>query len=728
MMRFTVLSQPADVEEYVEIVRAKADTDKDALGFLPERVYGEAAELGRLFVAVTSVSQPRYAGHLLFGGVFPAGRIFQIFIDPAFRGSGIGKMLITKLVGLMEAGNYLSLSAKVASDLKEANHFWEKMGFVTVRTKPGGATRGRLINIRSRDLETPSLLSLMRQTPAGEMASLRLTERYAKLSPLYLIDLNVLFDVIKKRVRSEEAGIVFRAGLQNLVQIAISEEFIDELKRNSNPTQVDPVLQLSLTMPRLPHPSEKQIKLLQQELGTIIFPERTRSNKLTEQDKSDLRHLVTAIHHQASGFITSEKAILRARSALLTNYAIDVIGVGEFAARTALQPPQAQSEPLAAQCSNTSIRIIDLKPNETERVQQFLESTFVPPDQIRNAMHPQSLGRSKCWTAVEADGNFIALGCWEVTPGPGRRTDMLLAADEDHPASEAALDYLIDRIVKDSSRGGTVLIQMDEPPGHSKARKVAISHGFRAPEGQRSSVNSLQKLSLGKIVTPGNWDDVRHQLRTHAGVELPVSPPIYKDPDHPYRMKCPAGYEMDIPLMELEALLSPSLFLMPGRKGVVTPIKRGYAEDLLGTSDQFSLLASPEAKMLKERAYFSSPQTARLFQRGTPVIFYESGRDGKGRKAAIAIARVTSSTISLKSEVPQGHSRRGVLSPDMLNELGRSEQTVTTIIDNIMPFQKPIPFARLLELGCADRAGLVTSRSINADQLLAAAKEGFPDA
>jgi hypothetical protein len=41
-------SLPAQVTPYAQLVRANADLDKDALGFLPAPVYDEAARRGNL--------------------------------------------------------------------------------------------------------------------------------------------------------------------------------------------------------------------------------------------------------------------------------------------------------------------------------------------------------------------------------------------------------------------------------------------------------------------------------------------------------------------------------------------------------------------------------------------------------------------------------------------------------------------------------------------------------
>ena len=86
----------------------------------------------------------------------PACEYFPVFVPEADRGSGVGRQLIQALLSYLEDKQYLSVSAKVAAELP-ANAFWSSLKFETVATKSGGASRGRTINIRARQFNTPAL-------------------------------------------------------------------------------------------------------------------------------------------------------------------------------------------------------------------------------------------------------------------------------------------------------------------------------------------------------------------------------------------------------------------------------------------------------------------------------------------------------------------------------------------------------------------------------------------
>jgi predicted GNAT superfamily acetyltransferase len=65
------------------------------------------------------------------------------------RKRGVARGLVDALVVFAEQHGYMDITARVAADLA-ANAVWEKMGFATVRTQPGGSVRNRTINVRMK--------------------------------------------------------------------------------------------------------------------------------------------------------------------------------------------------------------------------------------------------------------------------------------------------------------------------------------------------------------------------------------------------------------------------------------------------------------------------------------------------------------------------------------------------------------------------------------------------
>src|SRR5712671_4164803 len=102
---------------------------------------------------------------------------------------------------------YLTVTAAVASDLTAAQTFYERNGFVARLWRPGGQARNRTIVVRARDLATESLLSIFEQpsTSSPNAIDLGLKRRSAGWAPLYAIDLNVMFDVVKAKSRARSS-------------------------------------------------------------------------------------------------------------------------------------------------------------------------------------------------------------------------------------------------------------------------------------------------------------------------------------------------------------------------------------------------------------------------------------------------------------------------------------------------------------------------------------------
>jgi hypothetical protein len=177
-----------------------------------------------------------------------------------------------------------------------------------------------------------------------------------------------------------------------------------------------------------------------------------------------------------------------------------------------------------------------------------------------------------------------------------------------------------------------------------------------------------------------------------------------------------SGTEFVIHLFDLETILSPTLFVLPGRGAVLAPIRAAYADDLLGTAEQTSLLPKPQAAILHERTYFSSARNERLLVPGTPIVFYESGK-ANGRSAAVAVARVTSTVVVPKSQIAATLLDGGVVAEEDIKELSSGVSIAATTVDNVLKLRTPVTLRELRTLGCVDRSNLITSRPITSVQL-----------
>lgn len=718
--KFTVLKSFEEVAPYIYRAQEGADAERDALGFLPPNAYRQAGEQGKLFVAVNAESE--FLGHLWFGGVFPHGKVMQIYTVPHYRNQGIAQALIEELIDHAQNRSFLSLSAKVASDLSRANAFYGRMGFQIVGTLSGGKTRDRLIYRRVRDLDTPSLFDLMAPGDREHVPSLGISGGYESKTPIYAIDLNVLFDVSKQRVRGEDAGLVFNAGFRNDIRPVIAEEFIEELQRSSENFPADPHLQIALQMPGLPMPKRQDVTGIEAELAGVIFPERNNQGILTAQDKSDLKHLATAIHHKVAGFITSENAILRAHDYLQFKYGLDVLGVSDFA--DIMSSDENDLEPKQiVRSEGTELSFSPLTDAGLNDARKFLDDLHVPSQTRGDALDLGDSISSQKHIILIGQSGIISFASWSVTKTPRKCASVFLCADEVSPAAKVAIEHTLERVCREASAGAPVRIRLHILPGHPVTRKLGLAHGFRPEPGQEEYGTILHKVAIGGVLDERSWEATRRSLKSLARAELPSSIPRFKSADQRIQIKTSSG-EVVIVLQDLETLLSPALFLLPERPGVVVPIKRVFAEELLGTGRQFSLLSAPEAVLLKERVYYCTPRAEHLLVPGTIILFYESSARG-GSKSIIAAGRVKESRILTVDEVNSDTRRRGVLRTDTFKHIGTSSRKLAITFDNIMAFENPVSLDRLREIGCVDRANFVTAKRIEPDQVISIIHEGL---
>lgn len=717
-MPIEIKDKPEDVLSFLPYVKAGADSAKEELGFLPKKVYDDLAISGKLVVAtVTASGKESYAGHLMFGGIYPHAKVFQLFVAAGSRGNGIARRLIGHLKERLTANQWLSIKASVADDLP-ANDVWAHMGFRIVRTRAGGSARKRHINVRVLDLDTPSLLGLMRGPARQE--GLRLAERLSH-RPIYLIDLNVLFDTIRKRPRSSSAAKVIRAGLSNSIRLMVAAEFTAELLRTSADTSNDPVLAFASQLDFLSSPPEKTVRSLIDKLARVIFPDRAARGTLTERDMSDLVHIATAIHHSAAGFVTSENAILRASGYLHDTHKIDVIGVEEFAriVDVGVRVPRASTTTVAS----GTLRSRRNHESDLAHARTFLETMRAETTFIHESLACQ--GSPAQWLLVTGGSGPLGFAKWEVHGGLKRAADVYLCVDEGHHAAETIIDHLLDAIPREVSSVAPTLVRLHISSGQVMMRQAALSMGFLPPDGASDGTPKLQRLAVGRVVSAENWTSIRQSLVSVAALSLPTQMPTFAAAN-PSLLVNTGQRDVEMSLAEIERALSPVLLLFQGRGGVIVPIQEQYARELLGSSPQLSMLAPPEAILRRERVYISAPSTLRRMTPGTPMLFYES-LDGNGRGCVVALARITDSRVVSKVEALGKVKQRGVLDDHTLEQRSVGEEVTETSFDNIFLFKSPVALKRLRQLGCADGSNLISARTISFDKLAQVVKEGRID-
>lgn len=709
-----LLIKRQDVLPYVKQVVEAAESDRVALGWFPFKVYQEAAISERLIVAISrEADEIRYVGHLLFAITFPRGYVMQIHVNSGHRRHGIAKRMLDALKDHLSSLNYISIGARVAEDLRASQEFWQRQDFYAHGTTPGGKTRGRTLVLRSHELPTQQLFAasgLSHRDPLG------LAVEPSTAIKLYLLDLNVMFDLGPRRARHQDVVDLFALERLGVCRLALSTEFDAELKRSTTSGKTDPMQGLGQVFPKFAVPADEVMTQFTREIAPIVFPERFAAEGLTANDHSDLRHLATAIHHKLAGLVTSDGAIRDASAMLRLRYGIEVLSPSAFKILGELDIG------LGAVTARTrdTLELVELTPGREEDVRRLLGSLGVGV-----------LNQSTLWAAD--DGRSRARHRYIVLEGQrvigylmwpssliGGTCDAFLAVDESvtcaQDAARLMIVHLLGRAKEEVQR-----VRLNLAPQQASVRAVGLEVGFTGTD----KAQELNKVSLHSVLLPRNWSALRAKLQAVSEIALPSLMPGYREADQYVELTRPDGQRTQVTVFALENFLSPALICMPGRPGVLVPIQRDYAEHLLDHLDQMQLLPHAKALLYQRRHYFSSPRTLKAFQRGSLMFFYESTRS-KGLKAVVAVARVTNAYLSTESAVDKGDLDRSALDAAHLPVIGKSAIKTVVVFDNLIKMHRPVPLESLKKFGCGEATQLLTSRALKSEQIENILLEGFP--
>lgn len=578
-----------DIKELAELlpqIMSIADGEKEALGFLPLAAFRDACAQRRLIAAVEEIGGVKNViGYILFGGIFPRARVYQIAIAPHQRRFGFARKLIGVLVARLEAAGYLSLSARVATDLERAVAFYTSNEFRITREVSGGASRARKLLILDRRLKTEDLLSRLDVGHShGDLLALALRSAATGDSPFYVIDLNVLFDLIRDRERSGEARQLFAAALAHRVRLVVSPEFLAELKRTTSPGTQDPVLHMALQLPQLVHQNPPDLKRVAAIVHRIVFEDTGSRAAGRPQSISDSRHVAHSALSGASAFITSDAQILAARDRLRNEVGIDVASLAELLELVPDDSASTRQSPMRG--GGFELTAVDAKD-----LREYLQESRAPEGLVAGYARDipgQVVPRRY---AVRQGGKIVAASALKFPSTPTSSARLLLYSNPKVFAGDLYYDALFDRAAMDAASRGPALIELQliptDPSGAIHA--FARSRGFMV--GPNAS--TMFKVVLGRPLTLTSWRKVALALERRTGLVLKEAVE-----GEQFARLTAHGQVVQLPHRQLEDFLGPTAIAWPGRQAVIQPITQHYSEELLGTARQASFLEKREAAFL----------------------------------------------------------------------------------------------------------------------------------
>ncbi len=706
-MPLAVISTREEIWPLLSQVVELADRHKELLGFLSQTAFSQACIKERMIVAVEAIANSQtVVGFVLYGGVFPQARVYQIAVDAAHRRDGVASGLMRALTHHLEAQGYLSLSAKVANDLPQALAFYEACGFRETRRLAGGNSRGRELIVVARSLEGIDLFSGDARSGQTERFGLAMRSGRSGDVPFYVFDLNVLFDLLRNRSRTASARKLFGAALAHKVRIVASPEFIVELRRTSLDTVDDVVLQMALQLPQLVPAAPTALEAITGRVHQVVFEDTKSPHAGSAQSRSDARHVAHAALARASAFITSDVAILSQSRLLREAVGIDVVSLEDFV--------EILSDDLAAP-SNIHTRGQDFEfstLSQEDAVAYFSSNAWL--EKVLPLLHRSAVQHPPVTTAVRQRGVIIAACVIVPNHSPAKHVQLVLHPNPRWLDGEYFLDALFDRAVTQHA-GGPIAIDLFrvEDQSHGVVTAFARSRGFVFGDGSTPP----WKVALCAPITPKTWAAFSSVVRLRTGLGLGDLPQDETELEVEV-----SGVRAAVPLAELEEMLSPTILAWHGRAAVVQPIAASYASELLGTGDQHRLFESPRASFLSRRSYVSSPRSSKLMVPGSMIFFYESQRT-KGRGAIVALARIVDATTVPKGSVSRSQLEHVVVE-DVAN-FSRGEEVLLTSFDNLLILPRAYSLRDLRRLGATGTQNYQSTTSISHEAATAIIEYGW---
>lgn len=700
-MDYVILKEFDEVFPYLSQISKIADNNKSSFGFLANSVYEQMASKGQLWILVNA--QLDLKGYLMFGGTMPSVKVFQIYSCHTVRKLRLGSRLIDELKKFARDNGYHSIVARVASDLP-ANEFWKKLGFQVHKQIRGGETTKRIINVRGFSVRDNDLFGglALESTGVKPIGPVLRKQTFA-------LDLNLLLDVSKGRSGYEKIVKIMQVGFQGGFSICITPEFKAELERQASKFSDDPVLRLAGAFPELK--ANADLQEISDALRQEIFPARAIHGKSASNDESDLRHLAYCISAKIDGFITREKALLRACNNIKYKYGCAILSPDELITDGGTLDT---NKPLNSDFSFSSSSL-------TEELKDFLRS-FIIPEPVRlvlDTISPTTNG--PVLYEARLDDELFGVYFFQ---NPVKSTSHALAAlflDESHPQSIAAIDHFVEMALRYKC---AFPYRIDFYMGNDQV----LTSDTLAKKGFFKSADHFVKIVSDSFLDRKKWPDFAKAIKKLCELSIPENLPVKKELQNTGVFVTDSNNESQVfSWFDFETIIGPRFIISADRHCVIVPIRENFANGLIGNvKNQLSLLSSNQQLFLLEKAYFRSTVKESFFSRGGIIAFYVSGT--KSIQEIIGFARITFSGVVKLEDAAVKFDRQGVLSKQELLEISDGAGNIHVFtFDNFIEFDRRVSFSRAKELGLISNANLVSPERIGVEKLRVLIKEAYND-
>lgn len=699
-MSTRIIKNSNEVENYLQTVIEETNKHTDSLGFLASSVYEESCYKENLWILAEGNT---YVGHIMFNIAYRDSKItvLQTFIREEFRKQGYAKILIDELKTYGEDRNFIHIKANVASDLLDSNIFYCKMGFDALYQKDGGKTKKRKINVRSFNINTPSLLSL---PDSSNNKTVLFTPTPVNNGHKYVLDLNILIDVLQNRQNKQFADLIFKQAVSGNIQVFITSETKIEIQRTSSPFENDGLLNFINALPTLPKASEIDRSKLFPEIQGLIFGDINKMSKSFKHKVSDINHIIHSICNRCTAFITRDKQILKSANSIYNKYKLEIISPTEF-----LDDIEIISDinNITLNDKESELTIKPIYDKSEQEISTILDSIGINNIKVTNLLQGDIAYQNNIPYAIS------------IIPKLHRKTKNLLAYIFYRESFENVdvIDHMLENIYRFVKKEGISSLTVITRNTDNIIKNILSIKGYSIKKD--NDILQCTRFITESIISKKNWSNFCKHINSYTQKNIESKLPNYN-------ALLTNGILIDNKFQNFfnfETFISPTLFVPKGRRAVVIPIKPSYAEELTGIRNKKQLQLfqfNKKIAFLKtEKAYFKKPNSGCKINKGDLLMFYVS----KPESAVIGVARITMSDNLSIEEIDTKVKNQGVLDTEILESLSRDNKVHTITFDNFIPFKNNVKLNELKKLGLG-KANFVTTEETSDNTFLQVCKLG----
>jgi predicted nucleic acid-binding protein/GNAT superfamily N-acetyltransferase len=336
--------------KHLSTVKSLWRRNSDTLGYLPGKVFDDAAAKGWLLGAV---EDNRCAGYLLFGLSTSHVRITQLCVHEDFRGTGISSALFDALK--RSVAGYSTIRLTCRRDFEHASNLWVDLGFIPFGEKPA-RTPGKTLVVWKNALERSSQLRLF--DAVSERGEFKV-----------VIDSNIYIDLERVDELANEEWVAAQAlrsdWLDELITLHVTAEIRVDLHRNEDDQVRRRRIQRLVNYPFCNGPIDKR-EQIELELEPL-FPD-----DMSPQDRSDLRHIAYAVAGDADFFVTRDSGLLSRGSKTSEMYDLEILSPAQLVIRVDEKERSHRYQPVKFEGTPLETRELDASELATAH-QDFLD-------------------------------------------------------------------------------------------------------------------------------------------------------------------------------------------------------------------------------------------------------------------------------------------------------------------------------------------------------------------